>query len=111
MASTIIVIFFFSFIGFFSCAIIAGAATFFFIIRRKQKRTEEKKTGIVRADEHLKIKESIIKGPHGSEAMTISVDDDVHFEEMAKKSEKKTVQVSGRKPLDLEEGVSSVSKH
>ncbi|XP_047321687.1 protein TRACHEARY ELEMENT DIFFERENTIATION-RELATED 6-like [Impatiens glandulifera] len=110
MASPVIVIVFFSFIGFFSCAIIA-AATFFFIIRRKQKRTEEKKTGIVRADEHLKIKESIIKGPRGLEAMTISVDDDVHFEEMAKKSEKKTVQVSGRKPQDLEEGVPSVSKH
>ncbi|KFK24286.1 hypothetical protein AALP_AAs62367U000400 [Arabis alpina] len=58
-----------------------------FLIKKKSKKHSEK-TETVRVDEHFKMKESIVEGPHGSEAVVISVEDDVHIEDMTRKGEK-----------------------
>ncbi|CAH8356220.1 unnamed protein product [Eruca vesicaria subsp. sativa] len=59
-----------------------------FMIKKKWKKNTEKNE-IVRVDEHYKMKEAIVEGPHGPEAVVLSVEDDVHMEDVVKKGEKK----------------------
>ncbi|KAG2305322.1 hypothetical protein Bca52824_033973 [Brassica carinata] len=59
-----------------------------FMIRKKGKKNSDK-SEIVRVDEHYKMKEAIVEGPHGPEAVVLSVEDDVHIEDLVKKGEKK----------------------
>lgn len=44
-------------------------------------------TDIVNIDEHLRVKEAIIPGPHGPEVKILSIEDDVHIQEEIKKNE------------------------
>lgn len=39
-------------------------------------------------DEHVKIQESIIPGPHGEQVKILSIEEDVHIDEEIKKTEK-----------------------
>ena len=45
-------------------------------------------TDIVDIDEHLKIQEAIIPGPHGPQVKILSIEDDVHIQEKIIKNEK-----------------------
>lgn len=56
-----------------------------FIKKRKKRAVQE--TDIVRIDEHAKIHEAIIQGPHGAQAVILSIDEDVHVQEEIKRNE------------------------
>ncbi|PKI45576.1 hypothetical protein CRG98_034033, partial [Punica granatum] len=71
--------------GLLFCAFLA-AALFCFLKKRKKKTCQE--TEVIHFDEHWKVKEEIVKGPHGTEALVLSIEDDVHFDEEVKKAEK-----------------------
>nr|CAN62653.1 hypothetical protein VITISV_033269 [Vitis vinifera] len=45
-------------------------------------------TDIIKVDEHLTVKEAIVPGPHGEQAVVLFVDDDVHIQEEIRKNEK-----------------------
>ncbi|KZV41766.1 hypothetical protein F511_22577 [Dorcoceras hygrometricum] len=57
-----------------------------FLKKRKAKATEE--TDVIRIDEHLKIKEAIVEGPHGQRSIVLSIEDDKHVEEEIVKTQK-----------------------
>lgn len=64
-----------------------AAALFCFVKKRKEKTIEE--TEIIHIDEHRKIKEAIVEGPHGScQTVVLSVEDDIHVNEEIIRSEK-----------------------
>lgn len=85
---TVIVVVFISLGGVFFLAFLA-AALFCFLKRRKKKNVKE--TDIIHVDEHKKIEEQIIEGPHGKvEAVVLSVEDDIHVDEDIRKNETKT---------------------
>lgn len=84
--------------------------------KRKKKAAEE--TRIVNIDEHLKVQEAIVRGPHGPKTVVLSVEDDVHMNEAdAKKSKSladeqnmhaKSEEIT---PSSLGEGTSSSSRN
>ncbi|XP_019057309.1 PREDICTED: uncharacterized protein LOC104806849 [Tarenaya hassleriana] len=83
--TTVIVVVFVSvgcvlFLAFFACVIC-------FLFRMKCKKRVEK-TETVQVDEHLKVREAIVDGPHGPHAVVISVEDDVRIQDEIKKDEK-----------------------
>lgn len=41
----------------------------------------------MKIDQHLKIKEAIIPGPHGPQTVILSVEDDIHIQEDIRKNE------------------------
>ena len=43
---------------------------------------------MIHFDEHRKVNEVIVPGPHGPQAVILSVEDDVHFDEVIRKDEK-----------------------
>ena len=45
-------------------------------------------TDVIHFDEHKKIREAVVEGPHGMETVVLSVEDDIHFDGGKKKSEK-----------------------
>ncbi|KAM1793703.1 hypothetical protein ACFX11_034259 [Malus domestica] len=45
-------------------------------------------TEIVNVNEHRKVKEDIVEGPHGSKAAVLTIDDDVHIDEIIRKNER-----------------------
>lgn len=73
-------------------------------------------TKIVNIDEHLKFKEAIVQGPHGPKTVVLSIEDDVHVNEVDSKKSKslsdeqnmhaKSGEIA---PGSLEEGSSSSS--
>ncbi|KAL7086133.1 hypothetical protein ACP275_14G320900 [Erythranthe tilingii] len=85
------------------------------VIKRRRKNKLVEETDIKRADEHLKVKEEIVKGPHGLEAVVLSIEEDKHFEEEIVKNEKKQIidgeLIKGKnaEKTDLEAGESSSS--
>ncbi|KAJ4838049.1 hypothetical protein Tsubulata_029671 [Turnera subulata] len=83
--TTIIVIVFVSFGGILFLSFLA-AAILCFMKKKKKKTTQE--TDIVRLDEHLKVKEAIVPGPHGPHAVVLEVEDDIHADEIIRKNEK-----------------------
>jgi hypothetical protein len=100
---------FISFGGLFFLALFA-AAVFCCIKRRKKKTIEE--TDIFHVDEHRKVKEAIIEGPDGSQAVILSIEDDVHIDEVIRKNEKSgdglhDKSAEGRSAGKLEERTSS----
>lgn len=82
---TVIVIVFISLGGVFFLAFLA-AALFCFLKKRNKKTVQE--TDLIHIDEHKKVKEAIVEGPHGSEVVMISVEDDIHIDEEVMKSER-----------------------
>ncbi|KAL5715033.1 hypothetical protein ACHQM5_016921 [Ranunculus cassubicifolius] len=61
-------------------------ASLCWFVRNKRKSKMEQKTDAIDVDEHLKVKESVVQGPHGTEAVTLSVEEDVHFQEKMSKN-------------------------
>ena len=74
-------------------------------------------TDIVTIDEHLKVHEAIIPGPHGPQVMILSIEDDVHIQEEIKKNEKEIQGSHVRstqdfpQALDMEASTSESSQH
>ena len=63
------------------------AFALFCCIQNRKKKTQE--TDIIHIDEHKTIKETVVPGPFGRQAVIITVEDDVHIdEEIKKKTEK-----------------------
>ncbi|XP_052201509.1 protein TRACHEARY ELEMENT DIFFERENTIATION-RELATED 7-like [Diospyros lotus] len=83
-STTVIVIVFVSFGGLLFLAFLAVALCCF--IKKRKKMVQE--TDIVHVDERLKVKEAIVPGPHGPQAVVLSVEEDVHVGEEILKKEK-----------------------
>ncbi|KAF5725283.1 tumor necrosis factor ligand superfamily member 6 [Tripterygium wilfordii] len=83
--TTIIIVVFVSFAGLlFLAFLVFGLCC---LIKKKKKNTIEE-AELVHVDEHLKVKEAIVEGPHGAQAVVLEIDDDVHADEMIRKGEK-----------------------
>ncbi|KAI4389739.1 hypothetical protein MLD38_001935 [Melastoma candidum] len=65
--------------GVFLAFVVATLLFWFLKRRRKTKRTHEE-IDVLHADKHRKVKEEIIKGPHGMEAVVVTVEDDAHVD-------------------------------
>lgn len=63
------------------------AAALFCCLKKRKKKTFEE-AEVIRFDEHRRVKEEIVEGPYGTEAVVLSIEDDVHIEEEVKKAEK-----------------------
>ncbi|XP_073035744.1 uncharacterized protein [Primulina eburnea] len=78
---------------------------------KKRKKTTIQESDIVRTDEHLKIKEAIVEGHNGRQAIVLSIEDDKHVEEEIVKTEKfqgkKIATKSWELDNDIEGGESS----
>ncbi|KAM7256856.1 hypothetical protein ACFE04_012597 [Oxalis oulophora] len=84
--ATIIIIVFISF-GFLAAFVLALC----WFLRWKMTRNKHVQgAGILHVDEHKKVKEGIIEGPHGMKTVVIEMEDDVHIGEavIIKKDEK-----------------------
>ncbi|KAJ9675169.1 hypothetical protein PVL29_024211 [Vitis rotundifolia] len=82
---TVIIIVFVSLGGLFFLAFLSVALCCF-LKKRKNKMVQE--TDIKKVDEHLTVKEAIVPGPHGEQAVVLFLDDDVHIQEEIRKNEK-----------------------
>lgn len=83
--STVIVVFV-SVGGFCFLAFVLFALCCF--IKYRKKASQEQEADNVRVDEHVKIKEDIVEGPHGTKAVVLTIEDDVHIQEDIRKNEK-----------------------
>lgn len=81
--STIIIIVFVSLGGLFFLAFLLAALCCF--IKKKKMVTKRETIDI---DEHMKVQEAIIEGPHGPIAVGLSIEEDVHIHEEHNKNEK-----------------------
>ncbi|KAL7208539.1 hypothetical protein ACSBR1_030311 [Camellia fascicularis] len=110
--STVIIIISVSCGGLLLLAFLA-IALFCIIIKKKKKKKEKvQETDIVHVHEHLKVKEAVVKGPRGTEVVTLAIDDDVHVDEEIRKEEKfkgthAKLKSADDNPSAIEEGVST----
>ncbi|KAJ6289198.1 hypothetical protein OIU76_025076 [Salix suchowensis] len=82
---TVIIVVFVSLGGLFFLAFLAVALCCF--IKKKKKKTVQK-TEILGFDEHAKVQEAIVAGPHGEKITVLSIEEDVHLVEEIEKNEK-----------------------
>lgn len=82
--STVIVVVFVSLGGFCFLAFVVFALCCFIKYRKKASQEADN----VRVDEHMKIKEDVVEGPHGTKAVVLTIEDDVHIEEDIRKNDK-----------------------
>lgn len=107
MGSTVVIFVFVSF-GCFFLFCCCMFAMWFFLIKKKKKESVQK-AEIIRDDEHFKMKEDIVEGPHGRKDVVISMEKDKHFEERISKYEKDEVGKSVE--IDAEAGDSSANHY
>ncbi|XP_047318229.1 protein TRACHEARY ELEMENT DIFFERENTIATION-RELATED 7A-like [Impatiens glandulifera] len=81
---TIIIVVFVSLGGLFLLGCLSFALCCF-LKKRKKKQIHE--TDIVRVDEHFKIQEVVVPGPHGTQNVILNIDEDIHVEEEINKNE------------------------
>ncbi|KAM1537471.1 hypothetical protein ACFX1X_002505 [Malus domestica] len=81
---TVIVIVFISFGSVFFLAFLA--VSLLCCIKRRKKKTIQE-TNFIHIDKHRKMKEAIVEGPNGPQAVVLSVEDDVHVDEEIRKNE------------------------
>lgn len=86
-STTVIIVVFISFGCLFFVAFCLFALWCFVSKRRNRKKTVQE-TDLIHANEHRRIKEAIVEGPHGPHAVVLSVEDDKHFDEKIIKNEK-----------------------
>ncbi|KAG6419758.1 hypothetical protein SASPL_116270 [Salvia splendens] len=75
------------------------------LTRKKGEKKTEEEAGVIRRDEHVRVKEDIVRGPNGGEAKAISIEKDERFEKDFNKKEKDDMYC-----VDNEKGASSASK-
>ncbi|KAK7282644.1 hypothetical protein RIF29_11584 [Crotalaria pallida] len=56
---------------------------------KSEEKKKNQESDIIHADEHKKIKETVVNGPFGTQAMVLSIEDDVHIDEEINKNEEK----------------------
>lgn len=61
-----------------------AAALFCYV---KKRRRSSEKTEITKFDEHLKVEEVIVPGPHGEPTRVVMIEEDIHLEEDIQKAE------------------------
>ncbi|XP_039041617.1 proline-rich receptor-like protein kinase PERK10 [Hibiscus syriacus] len=81
--STVIVVVFVSLGGLFFLAFLS-AALFCFLKKRKKKMVQ--KAEIINIDEHVKVQEAIVPGPHGEQNTVLFIEGDIHIDEEIKKN-------------------------
>ncbi|KAF3780218.1 hypothetical protein EJ110_NYTH38254 [Nymphaea thermarum] len=81
---TVIIVVFASLGGLFFLAFLSLALCCF--IKKRKKQVE--KSEIINVEEHFKVQEAIVPGPHGQETVVLSIEEDIKFEEKVKKNEK-----------------------
>lgn len=83
----------------------------YFLMKKKAKKEEKKnEADAIHRDEHLKVKEDVVKGPRGEEAITLSFEKDVHFEEDRVRNEEELREKNKHWKsggIDLEKGASA----
>lgn len=77
---TVYVVVFVSFGWFFFFAFCL-LAMWYFLTKKKARKEKKEEADVIHRDEHLKVKEDVEKGPRGEEAVALSIEKDVHFEE------------------------------
>ncbi|KAL8132892.1 protein TRACHEARY ELEMENT DIFFERENTIATION-RELATED 7A [Apium graveolens] len=100
--STVIVVFV-SLGGFCFLAFVLFALCCFIKYRKKASQEADN----VRVDEHVKIKEDIVEGPHGTKAVVLTIEDDVHIEEDIRKNEKFGEGMNARSAVGIDVAESS----
>ena len=85
--STIVIVVFVSFGSLFLLAFLLVALCCFIKKMKKTKR-ESQEIEILRGDEHLNVKKAEVDGPHGTKAVVLTIDEDIHLEEAIKKNER-----------------------
>ncbi|KAL2476540.1 putative leucine-rich repeat extensin-like protein 3 [Abeliophyllum distichum] len=108
---TVIIFIFVSLGGLFFLAFLS-VALFCFLKKRKKRIIHE--TDKVKIDEHIKVHEDIVTGPHGTKAVVLTIDDDVNIEEVIKKNEvvgKSSHMRSDEKHPQAPEMVATTSDH
>ncbi|KAL2496622.1 putative leucine-rich repeat extensin-like protein 3 [Forsythia ovata] len=81
---TVIIFIFVSLGGLFFLAFLS-VALFCFLKKRKKRIIQE--SDKVKIDEHIKVHEDIVPGPHGTKTVVLTIDEDVNIEEVIKKNE------------------------
>ncbi|XP_042021086.1 protein TRACHEARY ELEMENT DIFFERENTIATION-RELATED 7A-like [Salvia splendens] len=76
--STVVIVVFLSIGGVFFLAFVA-AVLFCFIKKRQKKIVRE--THNVKIEEHVRVHEDIVPGPHGTPTVVLTIDEDLHVEE------------------------------
>ncbi|MFS7940997.1 hypothetical protein Hanom_Chr05g00470961 [Helianthus anomalus] len=86
---TVIVVVFVS----FGCVFFVGLAlvAWCFIMNTAKCSKTTNKDEMVHVDEHLKVRKNFVKGPNGTEAVSISVDDDLHIDEQDERTKNEKV--------------------
>ncbi|KAJ6737335.1 hypothetical protein OIU85_019402 [Salix viminalis] len=106
--STVIIVVFVSLGGLFFLAFLSVALCCF--IKKKKKKTVQK-TEIIEFDEHTKVQEAVIPGPHGEKITVLNIEEDVHLVEEIKKNEKLAershIKLAHDHPLDSDLATSS----
>ncbi|KAF5197009.1 leucine-rich repeat extensin-like protein [Thalictrum thalictroides] len=81
---TTVIVLFVSLGGIFFLACLFAAICFF--IKKKRNKVVQK-SEVINVDEHLKVHEAIAPGPHGTQAVVLTIEEDVHVQEQIKKNE------------------------
>ncbi|KAL1557108.1 hypothetical protein AAHA92_12635 [Salvia divinorum] len=102
---TVYIVFVVSFGWFFFLAFCL-LAMWYSLTRRKEKKMQE--AGVIRRDEHVRVKEDIMKGPKGAETIALSIEKDERFEEDIIKKEEE-LKGKNMHHVDIEKGASSAS--
>eukprot|EP00257_Ricinus_communis_P025361 XP_025012775.1 proline-rich receptor-like protein kinase PERK2 [Ricinus communis] len=85
--STVIVVVFVSLGGLFFLAFLSVALCCFI---KKRKKKNIQKTEIIDFDEHMKVQETIVPGPHGEQMKVLTIEEDIHINEKIKKNENRS---------------------
>lgn len=83
--NTVIIVVFVTCGGLFFLAFLA-VALFCFLKKKKKKTAQE--TDIVHVDEHFRVKEATVPGLHGTKAVVLEIEDDVHVDKEIVKTER-----------------------
>ncbi|KAM1005561.1 hypothetical protein ACFX11_002495 [Malus domestica] len=59
----------------------------FSLDKHEHERCQIQETNFIHIDKHRKMKEAIVEGPNGPQAVVLSVEDDVHVDEEIRKNE------------------------
>lgn len=84
--TTVIIVVFVSIGGLFFIALLLSALCCFIKMRKQHKQKAITEADIVNVDEHMKVNEAKMPiGLHGEEAVVMTIEDDVHVQEMIRK--------------------------
>jgi len=79
-----------------------AAALFCYLKKRRKSST---KAEIIEFDEHLKVQETIVQGPHGEQTRVVMLEEDIHLVEDIHKTEKLSrpshLSSTGRHAIDI----------